>query len=102
MRIIISLAFLLLFVTVAFAAEDQGTVVSVPWGNWIVVICSAVAASATPLILLALRSIPGPLGFLANTIAGQILIQNAVDFAVNAVPGAAKGKKLDINVGSKT
>jgi hypothetical protein len=42
-----------------------------------------------------------PVRLAIGAIGGERLIRNAVDYGLNAVEGAAKGKTLSVNVGSQ-
>lgn len=92
----------------AIAAAKEDTSVTIEWGNMLnyaVKTLSAVLATALLAILTyASTFIPGFAGlafkvFLSNY--AEKLIQNLTDYAVNAVAGATKDKKLTIGVGSE-
>lgn len=93
-------------VTVA-ATVQPGTVV-VPYGNWLeeaLPIVGQIVAYVIMLVLLwALRLVPASLrAFITAERVRQVeqLIARGVDYGLNAVAGAAKGKTLDVHVGSQ-
>jgi hypothetical protein len=81
----------------AFAAD--GAVV-VPYGDLLTELAHVVSPMILPLALLVIAKVPGPAGLFLRTFLGERLVRNAVDYAVNAVEGAAKGKTLSVPVGS--
>lgn len=88
---------------IALAAEAPG--VTIPWGDWV----SAAAASMGETILMLVlsvvawmsRKLPAGVSAMLKTKQVEQLLQRAVDYALNAVAGAAKGKTLDVNTGNE-
>lgn len=98
--------FLLLGTGTALAGD--GGKVEIPLGDWIVAISQFVGQILVPALLGAAvwagRMISPALGaWLAaqRTAAVEQLLQRAVDYGLNAVAGAAKGKVLTVDVGSQ-
>ena len=81
----------------AMAAEAA---VTLPYGDLVAEAAHIASALITPVVLLLLGKLTGPVGLFLRTFLGETLIRNAVAYAVNAVEGAAKGKTLSIPVGS--
>jgi len=79
----------------------QAATVTIPYGDQIAEGAHIASAVITPLLLLLLSKLTGPVGLFLRTFLGERLIRNAVDYAVNAVEGASKGKTLSVNVGSE-
>jgi len=93
-------AFLALLIALpAFAAD--GTMVSIPYGDWLAETSHIASVVLTPILLGLLAKMTGPAGLFLRTFLGERLIRNAVAYAVNAVEGASKGKTLPVSVGSK-
>lgn len=82
---------------IAMAADAA---VTVPYGDMVAEVAHIVSAMITPVVLLLIGKLTGPVGLFLRTFLGETLIRNAVSYAVNAVEGAAKGKTLSIPVGS--
>lgn len=91
----------------AVVAADEATSATIEWGNliiyWVkglqVVLVTVLVGGLT----WAATWIPGVAGIGARFLLvnyGERIIQNAIDFAVNKIEGAAKGEKLTVNVGS--
>lgn len=82
----------------AFAAD---TAVTVPWGDWI---ASAASHSAEILVMIGLwmlRRLPGQVVAVLQMVRADQLLERAVDYGINAVAGAARGRSLTVDVGSE-
>ena len=105
----LALAMLLLFGIVlgltaapAFAAE-AATTVAIPYGDWIVGLAQLAAQVLLPLLLTAATGLvavlPWPVRLFLTAGLVERLARNAVDFALNEVEGAAKGRTLSLDLG---
>jgi hypothetical protein len=74
---------------------------TIPYGDLAVEGAHIASAILVPLLLGLTAKLTGPAGLFLRTFLGEKLIRNAVDYAVNAVEGAAKGKTLNVSVGSE-
>lgn len=97
--------------TAAFAAETapetvaqaQSEATKVVWG-W-----GAAASQAAQFVAYlvglglayALRQLPANLVAILSNMRVELLLQNAINYGVNAVDGAVKGKTLQVNVGNE-
>lgn len=98
----------LIVLSAAVSAADVTAVgdkaVIVPYGDWAVAVAQLVlylaGAILVPMAAAWLKSVV-PFGtlFIRDEMVKR-LVQNATDFALNAVEGAAKGQQLSVNVGS--
>ena len=98
-RLAVLLACSFAFVPVALAADTASTV-SIPWGDWLVALLAyfqpAVITFALALVTWAVAKIGGPIGDLIKAAITEQTLSRAVDYALGAVNGAAKGKVLDL------
>jgi len=91
----------------AFAQEasEAATKIGIPWGDWLGAVVDFISTIAIPIVLAFLARlfavIPGPVVQLLKTMQVEQILQRAVDFALNAVKGATKGKVLSIDTGSE-
>lgn len=89
----------------AALAADPGTVVSLPWGDWLAAAVSwggdAIVAVILALLARLLAILPATVGSLVKTLQVEQLLARAVDFGINAVAGAAKGRVLTADLGSQ-
>ena len=60
-------------------------------------IVAAIAYGAIPILI---GFLPGVWRIAAQTFGGEAILRNAVDYALNAVEGAAKDRVLTVEVGS--
>lgn len=96
--LVLAAAILLWLAAPAFAAD---TSVTIPWGDWI---ASAAAHSAEILVMVGLwmlRRLPGQLVAVLQMVRADQLLERAVDYGINAVAGAARGRSLTVDVGSE-
>lgn len=90
------------FGNAAIAQEaPQPTYATVPWGQWVMAAAGFVASITLPLITMAARKALGPLSLFVSADAVDRLVQNAVNYALNYVEGAAKGQTLRVELGSQ-
>lgn len=97
--LVAALACAAFFVPALAFAADAGVVV-VPYGDLVSEVAHIASTLITPVALFLLAKMTGPAGLFLRTFLGETLIRNAVDYAVNATEGAAKGKTLSVPVGS--
>lgn len=86
-------------------AQDGGTIVTIPWGDWLVAILAnsgeiiiAIAGIALTRLLLIL---PKPIADFVKTLRVEQFLERAVDYGISATSGAAKGKVLTVQTGSE-
>lgn len=88
--------------TPASAAPE--TVVSLPWGDWIVAFATVAQTVLTPLLVALLTGLIARFAPMARYLVAKSMIEGMVrrvtDYALNAVAGAAKGQVLSVPVGS--
>lgn len=94
---------MLVWPAMAMAADAGG--VTIPWGDWV---AAAAASMGETILMLVLglvawmsRSLPPAIAGMLKTKQVEQLLQRAVDYGLNAVAGAAKGKTLDVNTGNE-
>ena len=97
----IAMAFAIMMHTgTAFAQE-----VSVPYGDWISAGADTIADLLTLAIMAlfarAIHILPAWLVNIIKTFQVEQILGRAIDYGVNAVEGATKGRKLDISLGNK-
>jgi len=87
------------------SAAQSATQIGIPWGAWLGSIVDFLSTIIIPIVLAFLARLfailPGPVIQLLKTMQVEQLLARAVDFALNAVEGAAKGKVLTIDTGSE-
>lgn len=86
-------------VVVSVAPAD--TSVAVPISDWLAAAREGVTTVLIALLGLALRKLPAPLVWAVKLYGEQKIVDQIVSMGINAVPGAAKGEPLSIDVGSK-
>lgn len=99
--IITRLAGALALVLCASPALAADTAVTIPIGEWASSLLMTVASVAVPIIMWALRFLPASIAGIIRTAQVEQVLQKAIDYGVNAVAGAAKGKTLDVNLGNQ-
>lgn len=92
----------------AFAAavgEVANTAVVLPYGDWIAAFGQTLTSILVPLLVTAVTGLVSTLAWPLRLILTNAMIDRcvrlAVDYAVNAVAGAVKGKALTVPVGSR-
>ncbi|MGI6245183.1 MAG: hypothetical protein ACOYJQ_05385 [Pseudochelatococcus sp.] len=94
-----ALAFLTSAVDFAFAnASVTATdgVITIPWGAWLAAVLDWASAIVIAVIAWALRRLPAGIHAIIRQLRAEQLLGRAVDYGINAVKGATRGKKLDI------
>lgn len=86
--------------TVAQATSETNKVVWA-WGATLSELAGAVASALFGLALIALRKLPANIVAIFGNARAETLLKNAIDYGVNAVAGAVKDKKLEVDVGNK-
>lgn len=85
-------------------AADGDTTVTISWGLWLAELLAPAGTILLALLgalwALARSVLPGWLGTLANPLVERA-IRASVDYALNAVDGAAKGRVLEVDVGNR-
>ncbi|MGE7154590.1 hypothetical protein ACQKJ1_12695 [Methylorubrum rhodesianum] len=75
-----------------------------PWGDAVLALVQGVTALLTPVLVAALAAalarFGGPLRLLITDALVERLVRNATDYALNAVAGAVRGRRLTVSVGS--
>lgn len=79
--------------------------ITIPYGDWVAQIAEIVSALLVPVLLAVVSRLayvlPAPITAAINTSRVEQLLDKAIGYAMNTVAGAAKGKSLDVNVGSQ-
>ncbi|HYD66158.1 hypothetical protein [Azospirillum sp.] len=86
--------------TVAQATSEANKVVWA-WGATVSEIASAVAWVLVSLAMVMLRKLPANLVAIFGNARVELLIDNAINYGLNAVAGAVKDKKLEVDVGNQ-
>lgn len=82
----------------AFAADTS--VVAIPLGSWTEQVAAVAGSVVLGILLWLLRQLPPAIYQALRTAQAEQLLGRAVDYALNAVAGAAKGKTLSVDVGN--
>jgi len=83
----------------AFAQEATETV-TIPYGTWIEHSAQVVATLILAAVGWLMRKLPASVVDILKTMKAEQLLAKAVDYGINAVSGATKGKSLSVNVGN--
>lgn len=87
----------------AFAA-DASVAVQIPIGDLAAQLAGTLAGAVTQVllwfVLIISAKLPGPIASFIKAQLTEQLLSRAVDYGVNAVEGATKGKVLDVNTGN--
>lgn len=86
--------------TVAQATSENTRAVWA-WGATVSELAGAVAWVLASLAMVALRRLPANLVAIFGNARVELLINNAVNYGLNAVAGAVKDKKLEVDVGNQ-
>lgn len=97
----LALAFITLIGIAHAAAVDGATTVAVPVGAWTGEVAGFLGPLVLAFIIWLLRQIPGALVQRLRTQQAEQLLAMAVNYGLNAVAGAAKGKVLSVDVGNQ-
>jgi len=92
-----------LFSVAAYAqtvATAPASSVSMPIGDWIGYAAELIAAISAAAVAYLFRFLPASVQQILTTMQAEQLLGKAIDYALNAVAGAEKGKTLDVKVGS--
>lgn len=84
-------------VTVA-AADAADKSVAIPLGQWLSLIQGTLGTVLMGLLGMALTKLPAPLAWAIKAYGEDKIVQQAISLAINAVPGAAKGEPLTVEV----
>ena len=105
----LALAFILVLAVIvapALAAAVTGTgatSVTLPYGDWVAGSAQFAAQLLQPVLLAAVTGLvavlPWPLRLFLTSTLVERLVGNALDFALNEVEGAAKGRALTVDLG---
>lgn len=84
---------------------DTNTTVVLPVGTWIDQVLAAVQSSLavliTGLVAWAFRKLPKTVVDILRTLQAEQILMRAAEYGISVTRGAAKGKTLDVNVGSE-
>lgn len=87
---------------VPLPATDAALVL--PWGDAVLALAQGLATLSMPVVVAgfaaALARFGGPLRLLVTDALVERLVRNATDYALNAVAGAVRGRRLTVSVGS--
>jgi hypothetical protein len=83
---------------VAYAADGS---ITIPYGQLFSDWQPVFAAVLAGLVAWGFRQLPGNVAAILGNGRVELLLNNAINYGLNAVAGAAKGKTLDVNVGNK-
>lgn len=86
--------------TVAAATSDSTKVVWA-WGDILSKGAATIASLVIAGIALAARQLPAQFAAIFSNSRVQTLVDNAVNYGINAVAGAVKGKTLEVDVGNQ-
>lgn len=87
--------------TIVVAAPSPETSVALPLSEWMRAASSLISSVLLAVLAFAMRKAPMPIVWLVKMYGQQKLVDMAVNMGINAVPGAAKGVPMSIDVGSK-
>ncbi|KQP61695.1 hypothetical protein ASG40_04070 [Methylobacterium sp. Leaf399] len=97
-------ALLALVLDTGSARADPATSLALPWGDAVVALAQGLTSLLLPLAIAAATAaaarIAGPLRLLVTAALVERLVTNVADYAVNAVAGAARGRTLDVPIGT--
>jgi hypothetical protein len=86
-------------------AAETAVGVTIPWGDWL---AAAVGSMGETILMIVLsvvawmsKSLPASIAAMLKTKQVEQILQRSVDYGLNAVAGAAKGKTLDVNTGNE-
>jgi hypothetical protein len=85
----------------AGTAAAAPTDVALPVGDWAAGLADVAGFAVLALAVWALRMLPAPLYRLVMMIRAEQLVARAVDYGVQAVAGAARGRTLTVDVGNR-
>ena len=84
----------------AVATAAPPTTVSIPWGDWLVAMRDGVMAVVLGLIAWGFRALPSNIAAMLTSARVIQIVEKGIDYGLNSVAGAVKGKTLDVNVGN--
>ncbi len=96
-----ALAIAVPFACIAGPAFADGTAVAVPVGDWVGILADLSAVALTGVAIFALRMLPAPIYRFLMMVRAEQLIARAVDFGVQSVAGAARGRTLTVDLGNE-
>jgi hypothetical protein len=85
--------------SVSVLALGQSTV-TIPFGDWIAAIAAHAGEIVLAIAVFLMRKLPGRFMGIIDAARVDQLLEKAIEFGVNQVVGAAKGKVLTADVGS--
>lgn len=92
------------WILLGMASAHAADGVTIPLGDWVVGVASWLLPIAGTVLMAVLTTVAGKIAPWAvqylKTQAVEQLLGNAVNFGLNAVEGAAKGKTLDVTTGN--
>jgi len=97
LRLALAGALALVFVNPALAADA----VSIPYGDWIVALANTLIMVLTAAVAWAFRQLPANVVAILVTIRAEQVVGKAIEYGINAVAGAVKGKSLDVPIANQ-
>lgn len=97
---VIAATILLVALSTCPALAQTATAVSIPYGDWIAQAATIGVSIAGSVIAWGMRQLPARYVALVQATHADKILEEAVCFALNAVPGATKGKVLTVDVGN--
>lgn len=91
---------LLAFATQAVSVVGDGKV-EVPWGDWVATAAAWFGVGLVGVGAFVIRALPAHLQWVARVAQVDQLLDLAIQYGMNKVPGALKGKVLTIDVSNK-
>jgi hypothetical protein len=82
-------------------ATSETTKVTWAYGSVVQQWASAIGTLIFAAVMFALRQLPAQVYAVIVSMRADQLLQKAIDYGINAVQGAIKGKTLEVNVGNK-
>lgn len=97
LRLALAGALALVFVNPALAADA----VSIPYGDWIAALANTLIMVLTAAVAWAFRQLPANIVAILVTIRAEQVVSKAIEYGINAVAGAVKGKSLDVPIANQ-
>lgn len=97
LRLALAGALALVLVSPALAADA----VSIPYGDWIAAAANTLIMVLTAAVAWAFRQLPANIVAILVTIRAEQVVGKAIEYGINAVAGAVKGKSLDVPIANQ-
>lgn len=79
----------------------ETTVLTIPYGEILTSLSGYLAIALMGAVAWGLRKLPAEWSAIAKTAQVEQLLERAIIYGINSVPGAARGKTVEMNVGSR-